>query len=195
MSAKGIKKVKKSITEVEYNILMRSLKNDDEMKPFVKQRFYMIFLLLYNAGLRVSELNSIKYRHISEIIDSRQTIITTSKTKRERILYFSERAAKEIKEYFNYSEDMLEDFVVTSLGRKNNTFSDTALTRLVNTYLKKVLGEAYTSHSFRQGLLTEFGKQNINPATVRDFIGHKNVQTTLGYMKPTEKDIIASLVR
>jgi len=69
------------------------------------------------------------------------------------------------------------------------------LINLVNKYMKKVLGEGFTSHSFRQGLLTEMGSRSINPKIIQSFIGHADVKTTLRYIKPTANDVKMSLVR
>jgi len=61
--------------------------------------------------------------------------------------------------------------------------------------MKEILGEGFTSHSFRQGLITEMGSKSINIKIISNFIGHKNVSTTLGYIKPTDDQIKNSLVR
>jgi len=61
--------------------------------------------------------------------------------------------------------------------------------------MKEILGEGFTSHSFRQGLITEMGNKSINIKIISNFIGHKNVSTTLGYIKPTDDQIKNSLVR
>lgn len=61
--------------------------------------------------------------------------------------------------------------------------------------MKHVLGAGYTSHSFRQGLITEMGSRSVNPKIIQSFIGHKNINTTLGYIKPTSDDVKNALVR
>lgn len=69
------------------------------------------------------------------------------------------------------------------------------LIQLVNKYMKLILGVGYTSYSFRQGLITEMGSRSVNPKIIQSFIGHKNINTTLGHIKSTENDIKCSLVR
>jgi len=39
------------------------------------------------------------------------------------------------------------------------------------------------------------GSKLVNQRVIQSFIGHMNVSTTLGYIKPTELDIKSSLVR
>ena len=188
------KKIKKSITEKEYKLLQSHTKGDDSLKEFNRHRFLRIFSFLYFSGMRINELSQIKYKHIREIIQNGETIIVTHKTKNERILYFSDQAVKEIKKYFDLSEDE-NDYVISSWNNPKNRMHEISLINLVNKYMKKVLGEGFTSHSFRQGLLTEMGTRSINPKIIQSFIGHSDVKTTLRYIKPTANDVKMSLVR
>ena len=169
-------------------------KGDESLKEFNKKRFLMIFCLLYYSGARINELSQIKYKHIQEIIKNGETVIVTYKTNNERILYFSPQAIKEIKKYFDPSEDS-DHYVIASWGQPKNKLHEISLINLVNKYMKKILGEGFTSHSFRQGLLTEMGSRSINPKIIQSFIGHSDVKTTLRYIKPTADDVRMSLVR
>ncbi len=195
MQNQKIKRIKKSVTAKEYKRLMSFTRGDEEIKPFNQKRFLKIFSLLYYSGMRVNEITQIKYAHINEIVETGETIIISHKTKRERALYFSDSAVKEIQKYFTYTEDDFNNYCITSWGNPQKTFHEVSLIQLVNKYMKSVLGDGYTSHSFRQGLITEMGSKSINPRVIQAFIGHKNVNTTLSYIKPTDDDIKRSLVR
>ena len=65
----------------------------------------------------------------------------------------------------------------------------------VNKIIKEILGTGFSSHSFRQGLITEMGSKSINIKIISQFIGHKNISTTMGYMKPTDEQILNNLIR
>ncbi len=188
------RRIKRSITEKEYKMVMSHTKGDESLKEFNRKRFLMIFWLLYYSGARVNELSQIRYRHIKEIIQNGETVIVTYKTKNERILYFSDQAIKEVKKYFDLPEDG-NNYVIASWNNPKNRMHEISLINLVNKYMKKVLGEGFTSHSFRQGLLTEMGSRSINPKIIQSFIGHSDVKTTLRYIKPTAADVKMSLVR
>ncbi len=188
------KKIKKSITEVEYKKLIAHTKGDDFLKGFNQKRFLQIFTLLYFSGMRINEISQVKNKHIHEIIKNGETIIIAHKTKNKRILYFSNHAIKEILKYFDPVAEE-NDFVISSWNNPKTKLHDISLINLVNKYMKKVLGEGYTSHSFRQGLLTEMGARSINPKIIQSFIGHSDVKTTLSYIKPTADDVKMSLVR
>lgn len=189
------KKIKKSITEKEYRFLMNYTRGDESLKTFNRDRFLKIFSFLYFSGIRINEISQIKFKHIEEIFKKGETVIVTHKTKSERVLFFSENAIKEIRKYFDPSQNDEEDFVVCSWGNPKTKLHDISLINLVNKYMKKILGEGFTSHSFRQGILTEMGAKSINPKIMQSFIGHSDVKTTLRYVKPTSNDVKASLVR
>ena len=188
------KKIKKSITEKEYKILMNHTKGDDILQDFSRKRFLMIFCLLYYSGARINELSQTRYKHIKQIIETGETIIETYKTKNERILYFGDKAVKEIKKYFDPDYDE-NDYVICSWGKPKTRLHEISLINLVNKYMKKVLGDGFSSHSFRQGILTEMGSKSVNPKIIQSFIGHSDVKTTLRYIKPTADDVKMSLVR
>jgi site-specific recombinase XerD len=61
--------------------------------------------------------------------------------------------------------------------------------------IKEILGDGYTSHSFRQGLITEMGAKGVNVKIIAKFIGHSDVKTTMRYMKPTDDDVRGAMVR
>jgi len=188
------KRIKKSITEKEYKLLVSHTKGDESLKEFNRNRLLQIFCLLYYSGARINELSQIKYKHIKEIVETGETVIVTYKTKNERILYFSEKAIKEIKKYFNLNQDE-NYYIIASWNDPKTRLHEISLINLVNKYMKKVLGEGFTSHSFRQGLLTEMGSKSINPKIIQSFIGHSDVKTTLRYIKPTADDVKMALVR
>ena len=188
------RRIKKSITQKEYKLLMNHTKGDDSLKKFNQERLLMIFFLLYYSGARINELSQIKYKHIKEIAKNGETVIVTYKTKNERILYFSDAAIKELKKYFDLEKED-EHYVIASWNDPKTKLHEISLINLVNKYMKKVLGAGFTSHSFRQGLLTEMGSRSINPKIIQSFIGHSDVKTTLRYIKPTADDVKMSLVR
>lgn len=65
----------------------------------------------------------------------------------------------------------------------------------VNKYMNYVLGDGFTSHSFRQGLLSDLGAKGVNIKIMSKFIGHSDVKTTLRYVQPTDEDIMMNLIR
>ncbi|MEA3498346.1 MAG: tyrosine-type recombinase/integrase [Campylobacterota bacterium] len=81
------------------------------------------------------------------------------------------------------------------MKRKKTGIHHITFLQQVNAYLKYVLGDGYTSHSFRQGLLSDLGARGINIKIMSKFIGHSDVETTMQYVQPSDEDIMMNLVR
>ena len=68
-------------------------------------------------------------------------------------------------------------------------------TAQLNAYIQSILGDLYSTHSFRQGIITDMATKGINSKIIQQYIGHASIGTTLRYITPTENDIRNSLVR
>lgn len=190
-----ITKLRKPIGEKEYKLLMNAVRGDLEIKDFNRTRFLRIFSLLYFSGMRINEISQISVKHIKEIFKTGETTIISHKTKSERILYFSENAIQELKKYFLIDVLSDQELTITSWGKPKATLHVIALIALSNAYIQKVLGNQYSSHSFRIGIITEMAVKQINPKIIQSFVGHRNINTTMGYIRPCAADIKQALVR
>ena len=136
--------------------------------------------------------------HIRELLEQGQAKLILSKTKSERKLFAGEQFIKELKKLFSVDEFVdLESRVITkgSVKSKREGINSDVFIKQVNAVMKSILGEGYTSHSFRQGLITEMGSKGVNVKIIAQFIGHSDVKTTLRYIKPTDDDVRGAMVR
>lgn len=191
----SITKIRKPIGEIEYKKLMNSVRGDSDLKEFNRTRFLRIFSLLYYSGCRLNELPQLTVQKIKEILTSGETTIVSHKVKSERVLYFSADAVKEFGKYFNLEAKEDTEYVITSWGKPRQQLHHISLIQAVNKYIHNVLGEQYSSHSFRSGIITDMAIKSVNPKIIQSFVGHKNISTTLSYVKPSEADIKNALVR
>ena len=189
-------KIKESISEKEYKLLISSVKGNDDLRPKTKQRALQVFTLLYYTGMRISELMQFKYEDIKKLMDEQGGIVYLQKTNSERKIHFSDQAIKDLKKVFDFGVDQQDHFLMIS---KSNapTISPSlaAFTDAINKIMQNVLGSRYSSHSFRQGLITEMSNRGVNPKITQKFIGHKSMTTTMGYYKPSDDDVKGALVR
>jgi integrase/recombinase XerD len=191
----SIKKIRKPIRETEFKKLMNHLRGDNSLKEFNRIRFLRIFSLLYYSGCRLNELSQITVKQIKQILETKETTIISHKVKGERILYFSDSAIKEISKYFILEDQDENNLVITSWGKPKQQLHHISLIQSVNKYIQSVLGDQYSSHSFRSGIITDMATKSVNPKIIQSYIGHKNISTTLSYVKPSEADIKNALVR
>lgn len=189
---KTISKIKENISKEDYVYLMKTIERDSCIRNTRKIRLTYIFALLYNLGLRVNEVTQLTNKMINDLIKNKSLIITTKKTKSERKLFINESSRKELQEIFK-NLDNTDTYIIKS--ERGTMLHNRSIIQDVNSYLKKVFGDdtRITSHSFRQSLITELAVKNVNTKIIQEYIGHKNISTTLRYVKPSEENIIDSL--
>ncbi|MCK5111822.1 MAG: site-specific integrase [Arcobacteraceae bacterium] len=195
METKKIKRIKENVTEVEYKKLMAFTKGDESLRENTRLNLLRTFTILYYTGLRLNELKKLRIKHIKELLENKILKIDLSKTSTERKLYLSDNFGKQLVKLFDFENEDAENRVIGKGSNKRTGINNITFIQQINSFMKKVLGDGYTSHSFRQGLLTEMGSKGINVKIMSMYIGHKNVTTTMRYVRPTDDDIIGCLVR
>ena len=186
-------KIKDSITSKEYKKLLAQSKGQD-MREYKRQNLLNTFIILYYTGLRLNEIQNLNIKDIQELLKEGELKIYTSKTKSERKLYLSKDFEKDILKYFNLEQDSLNK-VIQKHNYKRSSIHEKSYVMLINKFMKETLGDSYTSHSFRQGILTEMASKGINVKIMAKFINHKNVSTTLRYVTPTDDDVKNAMIR
>ncbi|MCT7508621.1 tyrosine-type recombinase/integrase [Aliarcobacter cryaerophilus] len=193
-----LKRIKESITEVEYKKLINAVRGDESLRPNTKDNLLRVFTILYFTGLRLNELQELRLQHIKELLDNSETKLILPKTKSERKLFAGDEFKKQLKKLFVFDSDTDIQIKVISKGSsqsKKESIHPLTFIAQVNEVMKQILGSGYTSHSFRQGLISEMASKQINTKIISKFIGHSDVKTTMGYIKPTDDDVKGAMIR
>jgi len=67
--------------------------------------------------MRINEVKQLKVKDIDTLIKKEELIIVTHKTRKERKLFFSKEAIKQIKKYFIFRDDARgSDYIITVKG-------------------------------------------------------------------------------
>ena len=196
---KKIQSIKETIGTKEFKRLNAYVLSDDKMRDATKQNMLRTFTMLYYTGARISELLQITNEDIISIIENQELIIISHKVKRERKIQFSETAVKAISKLFAHSleNEPKATFIIKSRGSVvlNKVPKISVYTNAVNQVIQDALGDRYSSHCFRRGVLTEMASKMVNPKIMQSFIGHADIKTTMLYVNPSDLDIRAALVR
>ena len=194
MKKKKTNKIRENITEVEYLKLLIYLNGKVNLTSNTKNNLKRTFVLLYFTGMRINEVKQLKIKDIYTIIEKEELIILSHKTRKERKLFFSKDAIKQVKKYFLFSDDAKDDdYIITVKGNTSKIPASSTFIKKVNTFIQEVLGHRFSSHSFRSGLITDMAK-SINPKFIKEFIGHSDIKTTMRYVRPTSKDLKECLI-
>jgi len=183
--SKGVKRIKESVTEVEYKKLMNAVRGDESLRATSKANLLRAFTVLFFTGLRLNELQELRVYHIKELLEQGSTKLFLPKTRSERKVFAGKQFIKELKKLFTVDEFVdLESRVIVkgSVKSKKEGINSDVFIKQVNAVMKSILGKGYTSHSFRQGLITEMGARGINAKIISKFIGHSDVKTTMSIL-------------
>ncbi len=144
-----------------------------------------IVILMYSCGLRVSELISLKINDIDS--KNHKINIRNSKGKIDRIVMLDSFVLQTLREYwrsYKTSKYLFE-------GQKGDKYSVTSVQNIVKKSVKKLgINKRISSHSLRHSCLTQLIKNGVDLRTVQKIAGHKNINTTAGYIKIIDDDIL-----
>lgn len=191
MKNEKTKRIRENIREKEHENILAQLEGskDKHIRPNTKQNLRVIFTLLYYTGCRVNELTQLTIKDLKEIIKNKELIIETFKTRKERKLFFSDKAIKDIKNLFDYEKEEENSLIIRSKGNTSKSPHSLTLINTVNKFIQKALNSnRYTSHSYRSGLITDMSR-TINTKFISKFIGHSDIKTTMRYIRPTDEDL------
>ena len=137
----------------------------------------IVLLTLFYLGLRKSELIGMK-REDFDFVNCTVKVYE-KKTKKEKRLPYPEPLLKKLVTYFNSEPETINAFNIT----------EAEVNYLFRGVLSKHLGRKVSPHQARHGggrFLSECGLQaNV----VQKILGHKNIQTTLRYIEPSQADM------
>jgi len=141
--------------------------------------YRMIAIVMYSAGLRVSEAISLR---ISDI--RRQTIqifVSQGKGSKDRYAILSNRCLRELEIYWR--EFKPSNYLFPSTRINNNFVSKETIQIALRIASQKIgLSETATPHTLRHCFATHLVQDNADVFTVKDAMGHNSLRTTAKYV-------------
>lgn len=150
-----------------------------------KNKLIIAFTLLYLTGCRVSEILNIKFIDIQNLKKfGKISLSNKTKTKQTRTLNFTDKQL----EFINKLplEHCNSDSYLFYKNGTNRPMSTSFFTRLLNNCLKEILGECYTTHSFRAGYINKICEVS-NLEVAKELVGHRGIKTTMRYLTATKE--------
>ncbi len=142
-----------------------------------------ILEFMYATGVRVSELCAL---NIEDLDLSRMRAKVKGKGKRERMVYFGERAKKALLEYLKERRKIVsrkgfpdkDALFVTKRGR----ISDMTVRRILNRAAQRAgLPKKIYPHLVRHSFATHLLEEGMDIRALQELLGHKNIETTEVY--------------
>lgn len=145
-----------------------------------------IIMLTYACGLRVSEVVSLKVRHIDG--QRKMLFIERGKGKKDRVVSLSPNMLIMLREYYKQYKPM--DYLFE--GQSEN---EHLTTRSIQNVLQKAKEKAGikqegSMHMLRHSFATHLLDKGIDVVFIQKLLGHNSIKTTLGYLHVTNKDLV-----
>ncbi|WP_297437075.1 site-specific tyrosine recombinase/integron integrase [Thermococcus sp.] len=169
------KSLPKSLTKEEVRRLISVI-------PPTRKRDRLIVLLLYGAGLRVSELCNLKRSNID--FDRSVLLVRGGKGAKDRVVPISRALLEEIRSYLESRNDASEYLLVEERRNNKDRISTKTVWYLLRRYGTKV-GLKVTPHMLRHSFATHMLENGVDIRAIQELLGHSNLSTTQIYTKVT----------
>lgn len=161
---------------------MRDLLRKPDVSSKTGRRALIIFTLLYDAGLRISELINLKVEDIDLTHDIARIKVIKSKNNKSRQIPITENTKNLLNEFIKGKEQ--HDYLIVS--NKKDKYTPNGIRKII----KKYTGDYsvhVTPHTFRHTKASHLVETNIPIIYIRDFLGHESIETTMIYAKINSK--------
>lgn len=169
---------------------LKSLLDAPKENDLKSLRDKAILELLFSTGLRVSELCS-----LTRDIDLRSDEISIrGKGGKVRVVFISDEAKKNIKEYLAKRKD-LSDGLFVQVGKEVmkkevSPLTSRSIERIVKHYaIKAGISKKVTPHTIRHSFATDLLSNGADLRSVQALLGHVNIGTTQIYTHVTDKHL------
>ncbi len=144
--------------------------------------------VLFATGLRISELISLNKNQI----DGSGRIFVMGKGKKQRFVYLTPRAQKQIENYLKVRTDGSSALFVPyrgeNAGKNQKRISTNYLQMKIKQYRETLRINVPTSaHSLRHGFATYLAEAGANPAAIQVLLGHESLDTTTRYVHASDR--------
>lgn len=169
--AKRSKKLPIVLSREEIKSIINAIKNP---------KHKLIISLAYGAGLRISEVISLKAKDIN--LEELTIHLKNAKGKKDRITIFPEKIKNDIQN--SISGKNLNDYLFES-ERGGKLTERTAQKVFENALRKAGIKKDATFHSLRHSFATHLLENGVDIRYVQELLGHRNIRTTQIYTQVT----------
>ena len=166
--------------------------NQDEVASIINKttnkKHKTMLMLAYSAGLRVSEVVSLR---TSDIDSKRMTImIRQAKGKKDRLASLSPVLLVMLREYAKAYQPDKKGFLFEG-NNKGGCYSTRSLQEVLQAAKKKagVLKQG-SIHSLRHSFATHLVDRGTDISMIQKLLGHNSIKTTLRYLHTSNKDLL-----
>ena len=182
------KKLPQLLNEVTILQVYRYL---DTVKSKESKRNILMFMLLLDTGLRISELLSIEVDNID--FTSKMIYISKTKSKEHRYVLFTSETKDFLLEYIKRHK--IDKFIFINLKTREKMKPDSIQTICQRTRTLGNIKKSITPHKWRHTFASNFNDRNGNMFVLQKLLGHKKISTTQIYVTVSMKKVMKEYSR
>jgi len=164
-----------------------SMLNACETKNPEGRRDYLMLLLLYNSGMRVSEMISIQGKDANFTNDGKCHLRIMGKGRKERVVPLWQTTTKCLSDFMYENEIQDNDYLLAGRNVKHLTRSGVryridCITEKATSICQSLKNKTVTPHVFRHSTAMSLLQSGIDISTIAIWLGHESIETTHKYM-------------
>ena len=178
------KRLPNFINYSEYMNLLATVEKEEN--EFLKARNLLLLEILFDTGLRVSEVVNIEINNINK---KEQSIKVLGKGNKERIVYYGDYAKNYLEDYLNLRRNInIVDKDYLFLNKNYTRLTRRGVEYLISDISKKaLLRQKISPHTLRHSFATEMLNNGCDIRSVQELLGHKSLSTTGIYTHVTNE--------
>lgn len=183
----------KSLTLQESQKLLETVYNYPYDSKFLRYRNYAIFATFIFAGLRKSELLSLKFADVD--LENQTIFIRQGKGKKDRFIPINHSLGDALQKYIEIRKKQLKEcpFFFTS-STYDMGLTDSGIKRIIYKF-SKLLGVKFRCHWLRHTFATLLIEGGADLNTLRLYMGHEDIKTTSIYIHVSIQHIRSQILK
>ncbi|MBN9565652.1 MAG: tyrosine-type recombinase/integrase [Alphaproteobacteria bacterium] len=159
--------------------------NQDTRQTWVFKRNIALLILLYGAGLRISEALALFQNDFGK-----DTLIIRGKGNKERLVPILPIIKQAIEDYLAAQPFLINPQSPLFLSQKGKRLNPGVFQRFIRSLRRAHhLPETFTPHALRHTFATELLRHNIDLRTLQSLLGHASLSTTQNYTAISDPDL------
>lgn len=165
--------------------------NQNEVKQLINSttllKHRLLITLLYGCGLRCSEVRNIQLKDID--FERKSLFIRAGKGRKDRMVVLGDLQIKGIKKYLEAEKPQKWLFTGNNSSGEVVPLSSRGVQWVVRQARKKAqIQKEVTTHTLRHSYATHLLEMGLDIMTLKDLLGHVDIQTTLIYLHVSRID-------
>lgn len=180
---KKVKLLPKTLYQSEIDIILENI----DTSNFLGQRNYMIFLLMYSTGLRVSELVNLNV----EDINQSKILNIIGKGKKQRIVPINDYCFDSLSHYIEFARsNIAKDDNALFVNKNGKRLTERGVRDIFHRELSKIDNMKIVSpHALRHSFATHLLENGMNIRMVQELLGHSSLSTTQVYTHISKENL------